>query len=120
MGRSKNVDSWISEHDPAIRQICETLRDIVLKGDPELKESIKWGNPVYEKRGKVFYLSATDRYVTLGFFQGARLTDPGGRIDGTGKGMRHVKVRALEDIDKVQFASWVSEALTLDSQSAKR
>ena len=56
----------------------------------------------------------------MGFFQGARLTDPGGRIDGTGKGMRHVKVRALEDIDKVQFASWVSEALTLDSQSAKR
>lgn len=120
MGRSKNVDSWISEHDPAIRQICETLRNIIFNGDPELRESIKWGNPVYEKNGRVLYLSATDLYVTLGFFQGARLTDPGGRIQGTGKAMRHVKVRALEDIDTGQFASWVSEALTLDSQSPKR
>ena len=112
--RSKNVDSWISEHDPAIRQICEALRNVVLGAEPELKETVKWGNPVYEKADKVVYLSANEQYVTLGFFKGARLTDPGDRIEGTGRNMRHVKVRALEDIDMAQFASWVNEAVALD------
>jgi len=30
MSRNKNVDSWISEHDPALRQIAEALRGIIL------------------------------------------------------------------------------------------
>jgi hypothetical protein len=114
MDKSKNVDSWISEHDPALRQICHALRDIVLSADPDMRESIKWSNPVYEKNGRICYLSATERYVTLGFFNGALLSDPQGRIEGTGKRMRHVKVRALEDIDAAQIASWVGEALALD------
>jgi hypothetical protein len=114
MGRSKNVDSWISEHDPALRQIAETLRGIVLDTDPELRESIKWANPVYEKRGKICYLSATERYVSLGFFSGASLTDPKGWIEGTGKKMRHVKFRAMEDIDPEQLAWWVRQAVALD------
>ena len=116
--RSKNVDSWISEHDPSIRQICEMLRNMIFVAGPGLKESIKWGNPVYEKRGKIFYLSANDRYVSLGFFTGARLTDPEGRIEGTGKSMRHVKVKALEDIDMDRFSSWIAEAIALDAPGA--
>ena len=114
MSRNKNVDSWISEHDPALRQIAEALRGIILGADPELRESIKWGNPICERRGRICYLSATEKYVSLGFFNGASLTDLEGRIEGTGKRMRHVKVRALEDIDTEQFASWLIEALALD------
>ena len=118
MPKSKNVDSWISEHDPAIRQICNALRHIILSAEPDLRESIKWGNPVYERTGKVFYLSATDSYATLGFFNGASLTDPNGRIEGTGKKMRHVKVKAMEDIDFQQLDSWVREAVALDDVAA--
>ena len=114
MPRSKNVDSWISEHDPSIRRICHALRDLILATEPGLRESIKWSNPVYEKRGKVAYLSATDSYVTLGFFNGATLSDPEGKIEGTGKMMRHLKIRALVDIDEGALVSWVREAVALD------
>ena len=41
MVRSKNVDSWISEHDPAIRQIAEALWNVVLSADASLNETIK-------------------------------------------------------------------------------
>ena len=118
MARSKNVDSWIFEHDPAIRQICVALRDAIMSADPEIRESIKWSNPVYEKNGKLFYISANDSYAMLGFFTGARLADAYGRIEGTGKSMRHIKVRALEDIDFEQLESWVREALELDRKGA--
>ena len=114
MATSKNVDSWISEHDPALRQICHALRNLILLTDPGLSESIKWSNPVYEKNGKIMHLAATERYVALGFFDGTGLADPQGRLEGTGRKMRHIKVRALEDVDNDQFTSWIRQAIALD------
>jgi hypothetical protein len=97
-----------------LAQIAEALRRLILAADPELKESIKWGNPVYEKQGFVCYLAATKAYISLGFFNGAGLSDPNQVIEGTGKKMRHVKVRHVDDIRNRQFTAWAREAVTLN------
>lgn len=76
MTTEKTVDSWISDLEPGLRRIVEALRLIILNTDPEFTESIKWGNPVYERNGRVCYLAATNAYVSLGFFNGAILADP--------------------------------------------
>ena len=110
----KTVDSWMSEVSLELRSIAEALRQLVLRADPALTEAIKWGNPVYEKVGKVCLLVAGRAYVSLGFFNGASLTDPEGLIEGTGKKMRHIKVRNLEDIWSDRFTSWIREAIDLD------
>ena len=68
MPRSKNVDSWMYEQDPSIRQIAQFLRDLIFSIAPALRESVRWGNPSYEKHGNVVYISATDTDVTIGFF----------------------------------------------------
>ena len=98
--------------------IAGALRKLVLEADPNLSEVIKWGNPTYEKMGLVCYLAANKGYISLGFFNGASLTDPEGRIEGTGKKMRHVKVRGLEDVRPEQYASWVREAVALDQRES--
>ena len=110
----KTVDAWMSDLEPPLREIAQALRQIVLHADPALKEAVKWGNPVYEKNGPVCYLAATVAYVNLGFFKGASLVDPKGRIEGTGKKMRHVKVRSLGDIESEQFRNWVCNAVGLN------
>lgn len=38
--------------------------------------------------------------VNLRFFRGTSLDDPEGLLEGTGKAMRHVKVRSIEDADR--------------------
>ena len=116
MARSKNVDSWMAELDPSVRQIAQAIRDLVLNTAPGLKETIKWSNPNYSKNDNVFYIAATEKYASLGFFRGASLTDPQGRIEGTGKNLRHVKVKALEDLDGEQMAVWITEAVGLDQR----
>ena len=118
MARNKNVDSWISELDPEHRKISGRLRDLILDAEPELKESIKWSNPCYRGKGDIFYIAATDSYVNLGFFGGAALTDTSDRIEVTVKRMRHVKVKALEDINEAQFAAWIGEAVANDERGA--
>lgn len=114
MATQKTPQSWVSALEEPLRHIGEALRRIVLDADPELNESIKWGNPVYEKEGKVCYLAATKTYVSLGFFNGASLSDPDQLIEGTGHRMRHVKVRHAGEIRSRQFTAWVKEAVALN------
>lgn len=39
------------------------------------------------------YANAFTAHVNVGFFRGAELSDPDGLLEGTGKFMRHVKLR---------------------------
>jgi Domain of unknown function (DU1801) len=41
------------------------------------------------------YIMPHGEYVNLGFYQGAILSDPNALLEGTGKALRHVKVRSL-------------------------
>jgi len=118
MATEKTVDSWMFELEPGLRTVARTLRKLILMAAPNLSESIKWGNPYYERGGRVCYLASTDKYVSLGFFNGAGLSDPAGRIEGTGKKMRHVKVRSLEGIEAEQFMAWVREAVVLNQRES--
>ena len=114
MAKAETAGAWFSRLEPDLRAVAEAIRNLVLEADPDLSEAIKWGNPTYEKQGRVCYLAATKSYVSLGFFNGVGLTDPQGRIEGTGKKMRHVKVRTLSDIDQQRFAAWIREAVALN------
>jgi len=110
MPDNKTTDTWIAAVEPHLRPIAVALRRLILDACPDLAESIKWGNPVYEHSGKVCYLATTKAYVSLGFFNGAALTDPEGIMEGTGKKMRHVKVRDLSAILNQRLSAWVKEA----------
>ena len=117
MAAQKKIESWIGGLEQPLQEIAEALRKVILDADPQLTETIKWGNPTFERGGKVCHLAATKAYVSLGFFNGADLTDPEGRIEGTGKKMRHVKVRKLEDIRGEQISAWVQQAVALNQSS---
>jgi hypothetical protein len=46
----------------------------------------------------------------VGFFQGASLPDPAGLLEGTGKAMRHVKLRPGRDVDAAALEALVDAA----------
>ena len=41
------------------------------------------------------YIAVLGEHVNLGFYHGASLSDPAGLLEGTGKKLRHVKLRSL-------------------------
>ena len=49
-------------------------------------------------------------HVDVGFFHGAELADPAGLLEGTGKYMRHVKVRPDGEINAVALARLIESA----------
>ncbi|MBI5153805.1 DUF1801 domain-containing protein [Candidatus Poribacteria bacterium] len=113
--KPRTVDDYIAAQGARWRPVLEALRALVRKAAPAAGEAIKWGMPTYAQNGLLCYLSVTKNHVLLGFYRGVELHDPGGLLEGTGKGMRHVKVRSAADIRKRCFANWVKQAVELNA-----
>lgn len=102
----------------AVREIAEAARALIADVMPGVTE-VAWPrqrNAGYgvgpKKMSEHFcYLGLNKAHVNLGFFYGADLADPQGLLEGTGKALRHVKLRSLEDVaapalrDLIQRAS---------------
>src|ERR1043165_2442236 len=76
------------------------LRDLVLSVDKNITDLIKWQNLTfnYKKTSFAFiYTFPTVEYINIGFFIAVKLNDPKKVFEGTGKTMRHIKVRTPKD-----------------------
>jgi hypothetical protein len=80
-----------------VRAIIKELRAIVRAQLPDAHESFYHGALGYGPGGsyldRVLYISAQKRDANLGFFYGTHLADPSHLLEGSGKQMRHVKIR---------------------------
>lgn len=92
---SKEVDDYIEKQKSPQKEICQRLRNIILETFPDIKEEMELGVPWYE--GK-YYIVALKNYVNLGFSLKG-LSNKEARLFEGGKTMKHVKIRALEEID---------------------
>ena len=82
-----------------MREIVDQLRAVVRKAVPKITESVKQGWLFFELEGPICFIQPHSRHVNLAFWRGAHLPDPAGRLEGTGKHMRHVKIATPDDID---------------------
>ncbi len=58
------------------------------------------------------YVNAFRAHVNVGFFRGAELADPTRLLEGTGKFMRHVKLRPERDVDAGALKKLIETAYT--------
>lgn len=85
--------------------IIQQLRDLIYKLDPDTTEVVRMGDnaatygigPRKTKEGYC-YLMPHKKWVNLGFFSGGLLDDPDGLLEGTGKKLRHIKVRSSSEV----------------------
>src|SRR6201997_2904297 len=60
---------------------------------------------------------AGKEHVTFAFMRGAALPDPKKLLEGTGKGVRHVKLRSVADVKKPGVKKLVVEAAKLNKEN---
>ncbi|HWL23616.1 MAG TPA: DUF1801 domain-containing protein [Ureibacillus sp.] len=106
------VDEYILNLPDTIQVITENLRKVILETSSELIEEYKWSKPNYSYKGLVCYLQSTKGHVNLGFFKGIELIerDPHHLLQGSGKGMRHIKVKKNEEIKIDEIKPLIVEA----------
>lgn len=88
---------------PVVSDIARALRLTVIAGFPDAVETFDRGDGILaigrgrSMRDFLFAIIAHKAYVNLQLIDGVDLPNPDGRIEGTGKRVRHVKVRSVEE-----------------------
>ncbi|NEM99306.1 DUF1801 domain-containing protein [Pontibacter burrus] len=95
------------------QEILQTIRQLILDTIPNVTEEFKWSRPVFRADKDFAYLKTAKAYVTLGFFNFQKLQDPDNRLEGTGKDMRHIKLKTINDIDRELLTAWFKTATTI-------
>src|SRR6188768_3750654 len=100
VARDPAIDMWMTEHTGELGAIARQWFDVMRECGDEVQELLHDGCPVACLGDAPFgYVNVFTSHVNVGFFQGATLPDPGRLLQGTGKFMRHVKLRAGTSTD---------------------
>ena len=92
--RDPAIDAWMKERSGELGAIARRWFETMRKCGDEVRELLHDGCPVACLGDAPFgYVNIFTSHVNVGFFQGASLTDPARLLQGTGKFMRHVKVK---------------------------
>lgn len=106
---NEKVTEYIENTSSEQIKVLNALRQIIHTTIPETTEEIKWGIPVF-KENKIFtYLRCSKNHITMGFYNIQNIKDSKGILEGTGKTMRHIKIKTNDDIDAKLIAGWLKE-----------
>ena len=88
------------EHPGALGEIARRWFDVMRGCGDDVRELLHDGHPTACVTDAAFgYVNAFRAHVNVGFFRGAEIADPDRLLEGTGKLMRHVKLRPQRDVD---------------------
>jgi hypothetical protein len=92
--RDAAIEVWLNEQSTELRAIARHWFDMLRECGDDVRELMHDGCPVACVEDAPFgYVNAFTAHVNVGFFHGADLPDPARLLEGTGKRMRHVKLR---------------------------
>lgn len=109
--RDPQIDAWFSEPTDALRLIARTWFEQMRGCGSDVRELMHDGYPVACVEDAAFgYVNAFSAHVNVGFFYGATLEDPARLLEGTGKRMRHVKLRWAEPVNEAALGALIKAA----------
>lgn len=109
----------LAGHPDDLRAIELRLRELVLQAVPDAREIVDTGDGLLayalgpRMRDLLFAIIAHRSHVNLQLADGVELADPDGLVEGTGKRVRHVKCRSLDDCERPALHLLIKEQVTL-------
>lgn len=109
--RDPAVAAWFGAADHELRRLAEPWFERMRACGPDVRELLHDGHPTACAGEAAFaYVDAFSAHANIGFYQGAGLADPAGLLEGSGKRMRHVKVRWGQPVDEAALAALIDAA----------
>ena len=117
-----DLDGLLEPHAPQVRDVFRALVDLVHEAVPDAFEQLDLPDRVLafgfgpsggvRVRDFAVGLIPHTAHVNLQLADGALLDDPTGIVEGTGKRVRHVKCRSLDDVARPALRRLVEEEAT--------
>jgi len=109
--REPSIDAWMRAQAPELEPIARRWFEVVRACGDDVRELLHDGHPTACVDDAAFaYVNAFTDHANVGFFRGAQLNDAKGLLEGTGKFMRHVKLRPGQAIDAAALETLVRVA----------
>src|SRR6478735_6981425 len=100
MDRNPAVERWFDAHGGELGEIARHWFNVMRKCSHDVREVLHDGHPTACIDDAGFaYVNAFKAHVNVGFFRGAEIADPEKLLEGTGRLMRHVKLRPNCDVN---------------------
>lgn len=114
------VEEILDGRPPLVREYVEALRQIVRSAAPRAKEVAYrgWRVVAYVGDSTFCYIAPLRNGANIGFHQGVSLSDPDRLLEGTGKNLRHVKIRSPQDLRARSLKALVRQAHRLQALAA--
>jgi hypothetical protein len=109
--RDPSIDVWLNEQAPELGAIAHKWFVLMRECGDDVRELMHDGCPVACVGDAPFgYVNVFKAHVNVGFFFGAELEDPAGLLEGSGRRMRHVKVRPSADLNFAGLSALIDAA----------
>jgi hypothetical protein len=109
--RDPAIELWMHKHSDQFRAIAQRWFEIMRACGDDVRELLHDGHPTACVDDAAFgYVNAFKDHVNVGFFRGAEIADPHGLLEGTGKFMRHVKLRLDHEVDAIALQELIETA----------
>jgi len=111
------VDRRVCGEGGKQKDVAKGLRSLVKRTLAACEEYVNpWKIPSFDSNGTVCGFMTGKEHVTFIFLRGAALPDPERLMEGTGKSVRHVKVRTVADVKKPGLKKLILEAAKLNQR----
>src|SRR5262245_11147201 len=98
--RAPGIDEWLRRQPRALGALARTWFERMRACGDDVRELLHDGHPTACVSDAPFaYVNVFRAHANVGFFHGATLADPARLLTGTGKYMRHVKLRPEVAVD---------------------
>ena len=109
--RDPGIEVWMNEHSGELGLIARRWFEVMRNCGDDVRELLHDGHPTACVDDAAFgYVNAFKAHVNVGFFRGAEIADPENLLEGTGKFMRHVKLKPGCDVDPTALTKLIKSA----------
>ncbi|MCX7064229.1 MAG: DUF1801 domain-containing protein [Proteobacteria bacterium] len=109
--RDPAIEVWMADHSGELGAIARSWFEVMRDCGDDVRELLHDGHPTACIGDAAFaYVNAFKAHVNVGFFRGAEIADPERLLVGTGKFMRHVKLRPEGDVNAAALMKLIKTA----------
>ncbi len=113
-----NIEEFLKSYTPKVKEVSLELRKIALELLPGTEEILYegWKNFTYgtgksrTDKDLIIYIAPFKDSVNLGFYRGTNLPDKKKLLKGTGKLLRHIKLKTMADYEIEDIKQLITEA----------
>jgi hypothetical protein len=118
MKAPKDLLDLLKPYPRAIQEMTLALRELIVEEMAPCCEYIlevytiamHYGPTHNTMKDGICYIALTKDHINLGFLRGSELADTHRILEGTGKQMRHIKIKTMDHLERPAIRAYIQEA----------